>query len=301
MNLRTRQWDEQMLELFDVPAQSLPQIVSSGGSFPEVKGLYPLLDGTPMLAVLADSHAALFAHGATTPGQVKATYGTGSSVMGVCNLHESMPEGLCLTVAWEGDEPAYAMEGNIRASGSTFAWMAKILGDTPEALAQRAREVPDNGGVYLVPAFSGLGAPWWDPDAQALLVGLTLGVEAGHLARAALESIAFQVEDVLDAMSNTVGDLPELLADGGASENPDLMQIQADVSARTVRASTVANLSALGAAQYGGLVAGIWTDDDLRDWPRDSVDHTPRMAEPDRRDLRRHWAAALVRARLEAT
>jgi glycerol kinase len=300
MNLRDRDWDADMLALFDVPRIVLPRIVPSSGPFPAVKGLEPLLDGTPVLAVLADSHAALFAQGAWSPGQVKATYGTGSSVMGVCEMDAAVPGGLCLTVAWEGDAVAYAIEGNIRASGSTFAWLARTFARTPAALAEVARSVSANGGVYLVPAFNGLGAPWWDPDAQGLITGLTLGTEPGHIARAALESIAYQVEDILAAMSPATGPLPDLLADGGASQNQVLMQIQADISGRRVHASAVADLSPLGAAYYGGITCGLWTREDLHRWPREHTSYTPRLAEDARRALRGQWNAAVSRARMRA-
>ena len=300
MNLRDRDWDVDLLDLFDVPRSVLPRIVPSAGPFPAVRGLEPLLDGTPVLAVLADSHAALFAHGAWFPGQVKATYGTGSSIMGICETGAPVPEGLCLTVAWEGTEPAYAIEGNIRASGSTFAWLARTLATTPAALADLARSVPASGGVYLVPAFNGLGAPWWDADAQALITGLTFGTEPAHIARAALESIAYQVEDVLAAMSQATGPLTDLLADGGASENQDLMQVQADISGRRVHSSAVTHLSPLGAAHYGGITGGLWTRDDLQHWPRSYTSHTPRLAEDARRVLRCQWNAAVSQARMRA-
>lgn len=298
MNLRDRAWDAEMLDVFGVPDAALPRIVPSAGPFPPISGLHPLLDGTPVLAVLADSHAALFAHGAWSAGQVKATYGTGSSVMGVCDPDSVAPDGLCLTVAWEGDGPTYAVEGNIRASGSTVAWAARTLGRSPAELADLARTVPDSAGVTLIPGFNGLGAPWWDPDAQGLITGLTLGTEPVHIARAALESIAHQVEDVLAAMAPATGALPDLLADGGASENEDLMQVQADLSGRWVHASAVAHLSPLGAAHYGGIASGMWTANDLLSRPRPATTFTPRLTEEARRRLRTSWTAALARARM---
>jgi glycerol kinase len=298
MDLRELAWDADMLDLFNVPDAVLPRITSSAGPFPPIKGLEPLLDGTPVLAVLADSHAALFAHGGWSPGQVKATYGTGSSVMGVCRIDVPVPAGLCLTVAWQDEAPTYAIEGNIRASGSTFAWLAHTLGQSPADLARLARTVPGNGGVYLVPAFNGLAAPWWDPDAEGLITGLTLGTEPGHIARAALESIAYQVEDVLEAMSRATGPLPDLLADGGASENSHLMQLQADISGRRVRASTVAHLSPLGAAHLGGLTCGLWTQDDLRQVTREHVSYHPLLDDEARRAGRGRWTAAVSRARM---
>ena len=298
MNLRSRTWDDELLELFAVPPNVLPAIAPSSRSFGTIRGLDPLLDGTPVLAVLADSHAALFAHGAWSPGQVKATYGTGSSVMGVCDLNAAVPAGLCLTVAWEGDGPTYALEGNIRASGSTVAWLARTVGLTPAALAEAARGTTTSGGVYLVPAFNGLGAPWWDPDAEAVVTGLTLGSELAHLARAALESIAHQVEDVLDAMSTAAGPLTDVLADGGAAENQDLMQLQADISDRTVRSSSVTHLSPVGAAHLGGLAAGLWTREELSRWPRQRTSYRPRLDPTNRRNVRAGWASAMARARL---
>ena len=299
MNLRTRNWDADLLDLFNVPAEVLPSIVSSRGPFGAINGLEPLLDGTPVLAVLGDSHAALFAHGAWSSGSVKATYGTGSSVMGVTELESEVPSGLCLTVAWEDEAPTYALEGNIRASGSTFAWLARTFGLTPAALADVARTVSTNGGVYLVPAFNGLGAPWWDPRAQGLITGLTLGTEAGHIARAALESIAHQVEDLLDAMSGIAGPLPDVLADGGATSNVDLLQLQADLSGRRVRASSLAELSSLGAAYFGGIAADLWSRDAVGQWPRPRTSYEPAMPGGTRLSLRSEWRAALSRARLK--
>jgi glycerol kinase len=300
MNLRDRAWDAEMLDIFGVPDAALPRIMPSAGPFPPIKGLEPLLDGTPVLAVLADSHAALFAHGAWSPGQVKATYGTGSSVMGVCEPDSAVPDGLCLTVAWEGDGPIFAVEGNIRASGSTVAWAARTMGRSPADLADLARTVPNSAGVTLIPGFNGLGAPWWDPHAQGLITGLTLGTEPAHIARAALESIAHQIEDVLAAMAPATGPLPDLLADGGASGNADLMQLQADVSGRRVHPSAVSHLSPLGAAHYGGMGCGMWTRDDLLRRPRPGTTYRPRLTEEARGGLRRSWTAALARARMRA-
>jgi glycerol kinase len=297
MNLRDRSWDAELLDLFSVPAQILPRIVPSRGPFGTVRGLEPLLDGTPVLSVLGDSHAALFAHGAWTSGSVKATYGTGSSVMGVCEPDFAVPSGLCRTVAWDCDGPTYALEGNIRASGATVAWVARTLGRSPAELAELARTVPDSAGVTLVPAFNGLGAPWWDPDAVGLITGLTLGSQPAHIARASLESVAHQVEDVLAAMAPATGRLDDLLADGGASSNADLMQLQADVSGRQVHASTLPHLSPLGAAHLGGIACGLWTKDDLIGQPRTRTTFVPRLTDEARLGVRKSWKTALVRAR----
>jgi glycerol kinase len=158
--------------------------------------------------------------------------------------------------------------------------------------------VADSGGVYLVPAFGGLGSPWWDPDAQCILTGLTLGTEPGHIARAALESIAFQVEDVLGAMTQGGAPLPDLLADGGASGNPDLMQAQADLSGRRVHASAAPHLSPLGAAQFGGITCGLWTREEPALGSHDRAVYIPRLDGPARRALRAEWSAAVSRARI---
>src|SRR5262245_56290124 len=156
MNVRTRTWDDELLAIFDVPAETLPTIRPSIGPFAAWRGA-PLRDGTPITAVLADSHAALFAHGIRAPGGIKATYGTGSSVMGIINSGTPLDDALCLTVAWDDGEPAYALEANIRSSGATIEWLARIVGRTASELATLALTVPDTAGVYIVPAFGGLG------------------------------------------------------------------------------------------------------------------------------------------------
>lgn len=199
LNIARRDWDPALLELFAIPPEVLPRVVASSGPFPAVRGLPPLLDGTPVTGVLGDSHAALFAHARRQPGQVKVTYGTGSSVLSLCPPGADPPEGLCLTVAWDDGEPAYALEGNIRATGATIAWLARMTGTDPASLAALAAAATSDG-VRIVPAFNGLGAPYWDPDAVGLISGLTLGTGLAQIARAALESVAFQVEDVVAAV-----------------------------------------------------------------------------------------------------
>jgi glycerol kinase len=294
LNLGSREWDDGMLSLFDVPAHVLPRVVASAGPFPEVKGLDPLLDGTPVVAVMADSHAALFAHGAWTPGAVKATYGTGSSVMGVSIPSGDIPERLCSTVAWEAADPVYAVEGNIRSSGSTLAWLARTVGRTPGQLAELAGSVPSSEGVHLVPAFNGLAAPWWDSEAVGVISGLTLGTGLPQLARAALESIAFQVEDVVEA----VGSVEVVLADGGAAENDELMQIQSDLSGREVHRAEVADLSPLGAAHLGGIATGFWTESELGNQDRTRRVFRPAMSADARAAAKAAWRDAVARSRL---
>jgi glycerol kinase len=223
--------------------------------------------------VLADSHAALYAHGAA-----KATYGTGSSVM---VPSDASVDGLAHTLAWLTDTPAYAVEGNILASAAALDWMARTLRvDTLEPLAL---QVATTDGVHLVPAFSGLGAPHWDRHADGLIPGLTLGATRGHLARAAFESVAHQICDILDLV-----ELDELHADGGATASDLLMQLQADLSGRPVLVSTSPEMSALGAAD---LAAG-----GRRERPVRAFD--PAISEDERQTRREAWHAAVRRSRM---
>jgi glycerol kinase len=295
LGIRTRDWDDELLELFCVPAEALPRVAASTGPFPPVRGLPPLRDGTPVCAVMGDSHAALFAHAGWRPGQVKATYGTGSSIMSLAGPSAGGGEALCLTLAWDDGEPAYALEGNVRSAGATLAWLAAFLDTTPAALVERA--APSSDGVHLVPAFTGLGAPWWDDEAVGLLSGLTFRTGATHVARAALESIAFQVEDVVRAVEDQVGAVTTLLADGGPTQNVTLMQLQADTSGRRVERASARDLSALGAAHLAGLAAGVWTRDDLEALDRDRDAFVPAEPAEAREERIAAWHAAVARAR----
>ena len=296
LDVRSRRWDSALLDVFGVPIEVLPEIVPSTGPYPPVRGLPPLADSTPITAVLGDSHAALFAHAGWLPAQVKATYGTGSSVMGQCPQGTDVGDGLCLTIAWDNGEPAYALEGNIRSSGATLSWLARAVGTTPAQLADLAAN-SESDGVRFVPAFGGLGAPWWDSAATALISGLTFGTGLPQLARAALESIAFQIEDVVSAAEQVIGPIDTLLADGAPTSNPHLMQLQADISGRRVARAETQALSALGAAHLAGHAAGIWTDTDLLDLPRPRTVFVHRLPDDARAILRSDWANAVRRAR----
>ena len=299
MNIHTREWDPELIELFSVPATVLPRIAPSTGPYGGTRGLDPLPDGVPITAVLGDSHAALFAHAGWEPGTVKATYGTGSSVMGMTPPGTDPGQGLCLTVAWQEENlPSYAAEGNIRSSGSTLAWLARAVDSTPAELAALAADAAADG-VHLVPAFSGLGAPWWDRSAVGTISGLTLGTGLPQLARAALESIAFQVQDVVAAMDRIVP-VDVLLADGGAAANPVLMQLQADVSGRRVERADEADLSALGAAHLAGLQAGLWTRAEVKGLSRERVVFRPEWSPDSRSAAAAAWRAAVRRSRLAA-
>ncbi|WP_305785666.1 FGGY family carbohydrate kinase [Symbioplanes lichenis] len=253
LDVSTGEWSPALLDLFGIPASALPSIVPSSGDLGTVLPSFGPLAGLPITAVLGDSHAALYAHGSTDG--VKVTYGTGSSVM---KLGDSTGPAVCRTIAWASPNPAHAAEGNIRSSGSTVAWVAELLGTTTEHVAALAADASSDG-VHLVPAFGGLAAPWWDDAATGTISGLTLGTRAPQLARAAVESVAHQVADVVEAM----GGASCVLADGGATGNDVLMQIQADLLGVPVRRARTANLSALGAAALAGGLSPALTYDEF--------------------------------------
>jgi len=296
LEVRHAGWDEDLLRLFGVPREALPRIVPSTGPFPPLRGLPPLPDGVPILAVMGDSHAALFAQGGFSPGTVKATYGTGSSVMGLVPEPERLAEGLCLTIGWSVDRPAFAAEGNIRAAGATLRWMAEVLGISTEALAELA-DRSRSDGVSVVPGFNGLGAPWWDGEAVGMITGCTLATGRANLARAALESIAQQVADVVEAVDRSIGHVREVYADGGPTRNPTLMQLQADLLGRRVLASRTTELSALGVAHLAGLKSGFWDQASLERLLRDRTEYQAVMPDKERRASRQAWSRAIERAR----
>lgn len=295
LDIQSREWDPWLLDLFNVPVAALPTVMPSTGPFVGCESLGGLSSQVAVTGVLGDSHAALFAHAGWQPGRVKATYGTGSSVMGIVAGNQPSSPGVARTIAWELERPSYALEGNIRSSGATLVWLASLFGGTPGQIAAMAAD--DSGGVTLVPAFSGLGAPWWDDQAQAVITGLSAGTGPDHLARAALESIAFQVEDVVAAIDKAAHGVRVILADGGPSTNATLMQLQADTSGRQVRTSEIAELSALGAAHIAGIGAGLWSVTNLESFPRDSATYEPQSRPGDRERRLGRWHSAVQAAR----
>jgi glycerol kinase len=295
-------WDEELLSIFDVPLAALPRVVGSTGPFPAARGLAPLPDGVPVGAVMADSHSALFAHGAFAPGPVKATHGTGSSVMGLVdrkavNDGDAGALGVCLTLAWAIDAPMLAFEGNIRSAGSTLIWAAELLGVDTQELARLAATIQDSRGVYLVPAFGGLGAPWWDPSAVGIVSGVTFGVTRAPVARAALDSIAHQIADVVDAVRASGAPVDRLLVDGGPTRNDQLMQFEADMVGVPVERTDVAELSAMGVAHLAGISAGLFTTEGLACLDRGGAAFKPSRAPEDRLRERQAWAQAVARSR----
>jgi glycerol kinase len=294
LGLANRAWDDELLKLFGIPRTSLPNVQASSHVYGETA------DGTPIGALIGDSHAALFGHAVFDAGPVKATYGTGSSLMTIAGCDAVSSNGLSRTIGWSAAEiTRYALEGNISVTGGAVQWVGDFLGlaNPADDAARLAETALDSGGVYLVPAFVGLGAPYWDPSARGILAGLTRGSTAAHAARAAVESIGFQVRDVFEAMERDLGrELPSLLADGGASRNEWLMQFQADILGRPVVRSETADVSAMGAAWLAGLAVGVWgTLEELAALPRARRCFEPRMPNTER--VRRYdgWREAVGR------
>jgi glycerol kinase len=300
LNLRDLSWDPELLRIFGIPQVSLPEIHSSNKVVGETIPVGSLPAGIPIASLIGDSHAALFGHAGFQPGAVKATYGTGSSLMTPTKVPVLSQRGLSTTIAWGRKPVTYALEGNIYSTGATVQWLSQVLGlqDSGKSVEELASQVDESDGVYLVPAFVGLGAPHWNEAARGLITGLTRGTTAAHLARAAIESIAYQVRDVFDVMSEEAGvPLQFLLADGGASRNNHLMQFQADILDRPVIRNLSADVSALGAAYMAGLTIGAWlSEDEIQNLPRPTERFEPRQSANKRLRLYSGWQAAIRRA-----
>ena len=302
MDLRTLQWRDDLLETFGIPRSLMPEIRPSSGLFGHAEAS-SLLREVPITGILGDQQAATFGQVAFDAGESKNTYGTGNFL--IVNTGEeivSSTNGLLTTVAYQidGETPRYALEGSIAVTGSLVQWLRDNLGlfsDASEVEALAA-SVPDNGGVYIVPAFSGLFAPYWRPDARGVITGLTRFANKGHFARAALEAAAFQTREVLDA-ANADADVPieELRVDGGMVANDTLMQFQADILGIPVVRPKVPETTALGAAYAAGLATGVWSSlDDLRaNWVEDTR-WEPRFDEAERERRLAEWRKAVTRS-----
>jgi len=301
-NIHTGEWDEELLDILGVPRSMLPEVRSSSEVYAETSpDVFP--HPIPVAGIAGDQHAALFGQRCIEPGMVKNTYGTGCFML-LNTGTEAVPSknNLLTTVAWKIDgRTEYALEGSVFIAGAVVQWLRdglELIRSAPEVEALSAT-VEDNGGVYMVPAFAGLGAPHWDQYARGTIVGITRGTTAGHFARAALESIAYQVADVLDAMRADSGiDIKELRVDGGAAENDLLMQFQSDVlQAPTVRPE-ILETTALGAAYLAGLAVGYWKDqaDINTQWKVDRR-FEPHMPAEAVGKLRADWERALERSK----
>ncbi len=304
-NLADRRWDPDLLEIFGIPAGLLPDIRFSdeilGAVAQTGDPLQDRLAGLPIAGVLGDSHAALFGQNCFSVGMAKATYGTGSSIMmNVGAVPIRSRTGLVTSVAWGRQEAVeYVLEGNINCTGATLQWLAEdlLLIASPRDSAGIAASVEDNGGVYLVPAFTGLGAPYWDSEARASFTGMSRATKRAHLVRAAEESIAYQIRDVVDLMVEDSGyALAELRVDGGPTRDPFLMQFQADMLGIPVACAGIGELSAFGAGLMGGLAVGLWSGlEEIAALRTAGPLYQPAM-EPARRDaLYRGWRQAVSR------
>ena len=300
-NIHRQCWDEDLLRAMDIPSQLLPTVVDSSG----VAGLLDksiLGAEIPIAALAGDQHAALFGQGCFEPGMCKNTYGTGCFVL--MNTGEEpvrSTHNLITTVAWRVDgKPVYALEGSVFVGGAVVQWLRdelKMVSSAAETEAVAA-QVPDNGGVYLVPAFTGLGAPHWDMYSRGTIVGLTRGANRAHIVRAALESIAYQSRDVIEAMQSDGGIRTAILrVDGGASANDLLMQFQADILDTKVVRPRVIETTALGAAMLAGRAVGLWTDGDLRSLQHIDREFQPAMPEREREKLIAKWHRAVERSK----
>jgi glycerol kinase len=301
MDLKTLEWDDSILAAFDVPKSMLPEIKSSSEVYGHAHAS-SLLREVPIAGILGDQQAATFGQAAFDQGEAKNTYGTGNFLIfntGTDIIHSK--NGLLTTVGYKlGDAKThYALEGSIAVTGSLVQWLRDNLGmiGSAEEIEALANTVDDNGGAYFVPAFSGLFAPHWRSDARGALVGLTRYVNKGHIARAALEAIAYQTREVLDAVNADSGvPLTELKVDGGATANGLLMQFQADILDVPVVRPVVAETTALGAAYAAGLAVGFWSGlDDLRaNWQEDAR-WEPNMEAAERERLLRNWKKAVTK------
>jgi glycerol kinase len=301
-NIHTGDWDDKLLGLLGIPRGALPRVVASSGVVAEAE---PACFGAPIpvAGVAGDQQAALFGQRCVVPGMVKNTYGTGCFLlMHTGERPVDSHRALLTTVAWRmGDKCEFALEGSVFIAGAAVQWLRDGLGiiATSAEVDQLAASVPDNGGVYLVPAFAGLGAPHWDPYARGTILGLTRGSTAAHLARATLESIAYQTADLLEAMRADAGiALKELRVDGGATRSDLLMQFQADILGVPVVRPVLLESTALGAAYLAGLGVGYWHDEAQIDaqWKAERV-FEPSLGLAERDRLRARWSRALARAR----
>jgi glycerol kinase len=301
-NIHTGQWDDELLKCFNIPRAMLPEVKNSSEVYGEVASDLGL-GRVPIAGIAGDQHAALFGQQCTSPGMLKNTYGTGCfMLMNTGNEPSPSQNGLLTTTAWQrGGKLTYALEGSVFVAGAAVQWLRDGLQliETAAESEALAASVPDSGGAYLVPAFTGLGAPYWDPYARGALVGLSRGVTRAHVARATLESIAQQSADLAEAMAADSGTAPQALrVDGGAARNDLLMQIQADLLQAPVERPKVTETTALGAAFLAGLAVGFWKDDaELeQSWVLDRR-FEPRLSAAAAAESRRQWKRAVERAR----
>jgi len=302
MDLRSRAWDRELLDLFGVPRSVLPEIMASSAVYGTTRGVKALPDGIPVAGIAGDQQAALFGQACFEPGEAKCTYGTGAFL-----LQNTGPQpifssrGLLTTVAWSvGGEVAYALEGSSFIAGAAVQWLRDGLGliEKSADVEALAKQVKDSGGVTFVPALAGLGAPHWRPEARGVIRGIDRGTTAAHLARATLEGIAFLINDLSEAMrAEAERPIPVFKVDGGASHNDLLMQFQADLLGVPVERPRMTETTAFGAAFLAGLAAGVWKDREeiRRNW-KVGKRFEPKMSPADREAHLARWRKALEAA-----
>ena len=300
LNMHTLQWDDELLKLLGVPRAMLPEVLPSSHHYGETdSSLFGR--AIPITGDAGDQQAATFGQACFEPGSAKNTYGTGCfMLLNIGDKPRASKHKLLTTVGWQvNGQTTYCLEGSVFIAGAIVQWLRDGLGiiKTSGEVEKLAASVPDSGGVILVPALVGLGAPYWDPDARGAIFGITRGTTAAHIARAAVESMAFQSRDLLDAMRSDAGlPLATLKVDGGASLNNSLMQFQADIVGATVRRPVVAETTALGAAYLAGLAVGYWQDqsDIARNWALDR-EFQPQMSAAERDERYGSWQRAVKR------
>lgn len=300
-NLHTLSWDAELLDLFGIPSAGLAKIHGCADPVGDIF-LYDRADPVPVMGLMVDQQAALFGHACLMEGMAKVTYGTGTfALMNVGRTPKLSSQGLVTTVAWDvPGERAYAFDGGIYTTGAAVQWLAEGLGILPtvEESARIAQSVPDNGGVFLVPALAGLAAPFWDTGARGLMIGMTRATTRAHIVRAALEGIAFRVRDVLTAMQADA-EIPirMLRVDGGPAQNSFLMQFQSDILNVPIQVAATGETTARGVGLLAGLGLGWWTwQDILQSWQAAAV-YEPAMQEDQRAALYLRWQGAVQRAR----
>jgi len=299
LNINTLEWDKELLDLFTIPETMMPQLKSCDELFAEsdFDGIFP--KPVQIAGVIGDSHGALVGQMCFEKGMAKATYGTGSSLMvNIGDKPIEAPDGLVTSVGFAAcDEVHYAIEGNIHCTGATINWMKEELGliNSSQESESLANSICNNGGIYLVPAFAGLGAPWWNPHAKAIITGMTLGTGKAHIVRAGLEAIAYQVKDLVDLVKNKSNiELKEVRADGGPTKNQFLMQFQADMLDTKINRSDIEEASALGAVIMNGIAQGLWKDLDEVSALREKDNYFyPAITESERDELHKGWIKAI--------
>ena len=300
-NIHSLSWDEELLAELNIPTTMLPEVCPSSGHFADVNCGHKVLDGIPIAGDAGDQQAAMFGQACFHPGSIKNTYGTGCFLM--LNTGETpvfSEHGILTTIACGADgSPVFAMEGSIFVAGAAVQWLRDGLGiiKTAPETEPLARSVPDTGGVYVVPAFSGLGAPYWDADARGAILGITRGTRCEHIVRATLESIAYQTADVMGAMrSDSGGKIQQLRVDGGAAANNFLMQFQSDILGMAVNRPVIQETTALGAAFLAGLAVGFWNDgSQLEECRETDAVFMPKSTAADRAEVLSGWREAVRR------